>query len=751
MTHDLRLVPGAAVAWLAAAVLLTGSSGRALAVSLAAVAATALLWSAAPGRGRSRALALVALCLAAVAASCAWRLADVAASPLVALAEQRQVVDAEVQVVLDARTFERFGSESSVARVRVLRAGVDGRVLQLDDRATMFLDEPAPDLVTGRRVSVRARLGPSERSDEGAVLDVLRRTPSDGAAWWWEGSERLRVAIRAAVAHAGPAEAALVPALVAGDDAALPAQVEEEFRRTGLTHLLAVSGTNLTIVLAVLLALARTARAPPRVLVVVGLLGVVGFVLLARPEPSVLRAAGMGVVGLAAITYGGRGGLRALAIAVLVLLLVDPWLSTSTGFVLSVCATGGILVGAPPMARRLRHWMPHWVALAVAVPLAAQLACTPAIAAISGEVSMVAVAANLLAGPAVAPATVAGLLGGLAELCWSPAGRLVGTVAALCAGWIVGVGHHAAALPGAAVPWTAPWWLLVPCVPVVGWLLWRWAHRPVVVLGLCLGLGVALWRPPQPGWPPPGWLVVACDVGQGDATVLRVDDGSAVVVDVGPEGADVDRCLTSLGVERLVAVVLTHDHADHVGGWDGAVAGRGDPVALVGTSGGAPVGVPSRALARGDALEVGPWDLRVVWPPAGDQVVSEEPEGSAANDASVTLLARARGVRVLLTGDLEPGGQDAVLRSGVDVGADVLKMPHHGSARQSERFIAAVAPRVVTVSAGEDNDYGHPAPAALGLLRQVGARWWRTDLQGDIAIVDHETGLSVVTRSSGGA
>ena len=148
----------------------------------------------------------------------------------------------------------------------------------------------------------------------------------------------------------------------------------------------------------------------------VGVLGVLGFVLLARPEPSVLRAAAMGTVALAGMGSRGRDrGVRALGVAVFVLLLLDPWLALSVGFVLSSLATAGILFLGPPFRDALATWLPRWAAEALAVPFAAQLACTPVVAAISGQVSLVAVVANLVVAAAVGPATVLGLLGGVAD------------------------------------------------------------------------------------------------------------------------------------------------------------------------------------------------------------------------------------------------------------------------------------------------------------------------------------------------
>src|SRR4029079_1785629 len=231
---------------------------------------------------------------------------------------------------------------------------------------------------------------------------------------------------------------ALVPALVDGDDAGLPERTATDFRTAGLTHLLAVSGTNLTLVVGALLVLARAIGVRARGLVVAGALGVVGFVLLARPEPSVLRAAVMGSVALVGMGSNGRQrGPRALGLAVLGLMLFDPWLAGEVGFALSVLATAGIVFLAPGWRDALGRWLPRWVAEALSVPLAAQLACTPLVAAISGQVSLVAVLANLLAAPAVGPATVLGLAGGLVGLVSLAAGRLVAAPAAWCAGWII--------------------------------------------------------------------------------------------------------------------------------------------------------------------------------------------------------------------------------------------------------------------------------------------------------------------------
>jgi competence protein ComEC len=731
------MVPGAVCAWGAAAWLVTAGSPAAALVSSVAVVSAAGLWR----RRRAVPVLLAAVCVALVGASCAWRLATVESSPLTELAETGRTVTLDVQISRDARTFERRGAESTLVEVIVRRAVTRTVDLRLRDHATAFFDGRVDDLVVGRRLVLQGRLAPSETSDQSVTITVDRHAPSADAPWWWDASEHVRAGVRRSVAHLDGEPRGLVPALVDGDETGITDRIDEDFRRSGLTHLMAVSGTNLTIVLAVTMALARAAGVRRRGLWAVGALSIVAFVLLARPEPSVVRAAAMGAVGVAALGFGSRGGLRALCWAVVALLFLDPWLARSPGFVLSVSATAGILLLSPLFARRLETWMPRWCALAIGVPVAAQLVCTPALAALSGEVSLVAVFANLLAAPAVAPATVAGLVGGLLATVWAPLGQVCGTLAGACASWILTVGHTAAGLDAASIEWRAPWQVLLLVVPLATWALLRMSGRPALFVGLVLGVAVAVWRPPETGWPPPGWIMVSCDVGQGDASVLPVADGEAIVVDVGEEDAPVDRCLTSLGVDVIRVLVLTHGDADHVDGWRGATGGRRVDQVVVGTSGGPDVpGVPRHVAQAGESFSVGDTSADVLWPPA------DEPPAGDRNAVSVVLRASVRGVHLLLTGDVGAEAQQRILRSDVDVSADVLKVPHHGSADQDAQFVQRVGARIATISAGEDNDYGHPTSSLLSLLRSHGTKWWRTDLDGDIAVVLRDGRLHVVSR-----
>jgi competence protein ComEC len=286
----------------------------------------------------------------------------------------------------------------------------------------------------------------------------------------------------------------------------------------------------------------------------------------------------------------------------------------------------------------------------------------------------------------------------------------------------------------------------------------RWVSRPArgVLCGV-LAVAAVVVRPPTPGWPPQDWRVVACDVGQGDALVLSTGPGEAVLVDAGPDEQAVDRCLDDLGVRRLALVVLTHFHADHVDGLLGAVEER--EVGEVWTSsmldptGGVDLvaevaeeeGLTVRMAPYADTWARGSVRLQVLWPREPAPV--EGPgDGSAANDASVVLLAEVAGVRVLLTGDLEPPGQAALARSLPDLDVDVLKLPHHGSAAQDPEFLVALRSEAVLVSVGEGNDYGHPSAPVLDALADTGARVLRTDLDGAVAVVGEGDDWGTVTQ-----
>lgn len=759
--HDLRLLVVGAAAW-------AGAGGARLGgwwpiAAAAGVATVAWLGRRRLGAAVLRTVIGALLVLAAVATVTVLRLTEIADGPVARLARDRAAVQVMGTVVSDPR--EVTGRFADLVVVRLQVREVTGRGTTVSTTAPVLVigDAEWREVPLGERVQVSGRLGPADDPDLAAVLSA-RGPPStlDPPDLWWRGAGAVRAGIRAAVAHRPADQRALVPALVDGDDDALDDALADDFRATGLTHLLAVSGTNLTLVVGFLLILTRWVGVRGRWLLLVGAVGIVGFVLLARTEPSVLRAAVMGTVGLLAMgTDGRRRGSRAIGVAVVALLLVRPELAVQAGFALSVLATAGIVLVAPAWRDALARWLPRWAAEAVAVPAAAQLACTPVVAAISGQVSLVAVIANLVVAPVVGPATVLGLGGGVLALLWEPAGRLLGALAGWCVAWIVVVATRGADLPGAAIGWgTGPVALAALTVLTMGLVVLgpRLLRRPTtgIACSVVLVLVVAV-RPPALGWPPDGWVLVACDVGQGDALVVRAGPGAGVVVDAGPDPGLVDRCLDRLGIEAVPLLVLTHFHADHVDGLPGVLDGRDigtalttrllDPPEAAATVDAelAAVGVAPVRASSGMTVQAGEATVEVLWPDV-DSPTQGPGDGSTANEASVVLLARVRGVRMLLTGDIEPEGQAALARALPGLQADVLKVPHHGSRYQDEPWLLSLGARLALVSVGADNDYGHPAATALDPLTAAGVAVLRTDRDGDVAVVEDGGRLSVETQ-----
>jgi competence protein ComEC len=363
------------------------------------------------------------------------------------------------------------------------------------------------------------------------------------------------------------------------------------------------------------------------------------------------------------------------------------------------------------------------------------------------------VPANLLAAPAVGPATLLGVLAALVAPVSLPVAGFIVVPAGQAVGWICGVARFWSAAPYASLTWPSGMLgltLLAVALLVAVFALRarrvRWITAAVLAGVVSIALAV---RAVAPGWPPRGWLFVACDVGQGDGLALSAGRGDAVVVDAGPDPVRMDRCLRDLGVRDVAMLVLTHPHADHIDGIPGVLRGRAvGPVLISPDSAGEErrllPGRTIRAAAIGDMWTIGPLSLRVLAPALTERVSTDDP-GTAVNNVSVVLLARWPGLSVLLSGDVEIEAQRELLTSGVP-SADVLKVPHHGSASDDPAFLAAVHARVAITSVGAHNDYGHPAPITMTRLARIGMRSYRTDRDGDIAVTASPRGPVVGTH-----
>jgi competence protein ComEC len=642
------------------------------------------------------------------------------------------------------------------------RAEIRGAAVGSAASVTVFADGPAwAALRTGEQVQVRGVAAPDAF---GALPGVTLRAVGDptvtgGSPWWsaWAVLARSGLVHSARVLDAD--QGGLLRGVVVGDTSGIDQQLTADAKATGLTHLVAVSGSHVAMVGGLVLLMLR--RAGPRFAAAGAGLTLAALVILVGPQPSVLRAVVMGVIGLAAAVLGrSRAALPGLAGAVLALLLLDPALAMSVGFALSVQATAALVLLAPAWVRALqRRGVPRGWAQLVVLPVAAQLATMPVIAAISGTVSLAAVPANILVTPVVAPALLIGLACTAAGPWWPAAGDLLARVDGPLLGWIAGTAHHLARWPAATVPWPASPGGVMALAGLTLAALLVLRHRRVRAALLAAAVGAAVVLIPSQmtgvGWPTAGWLLTACEVGQGDGMVLATGTaGVAVVVDTGPDPTLMDACLDRLDVTTIPLLVLTHLHADHVGGLPGVLHGRS-----VGAIGVGPdrepapawddvladaqrAGVPVVALHPGTRWASGDLALTVLAPEAAYHGTDSDP-----NNDSVVMMAVDRGVRILMTGDIEQVAQRALLDAGVDLHADVLKQPHHGSAKVLPDFLAAVSPTVAVIGVGAGNDYGQPAPTALRADRAAGVvTILRTDTDGDVQVGRSAGGLTTVKR-----
>ncbi|WP_436842153.1 ComEC/Rec2 family competence protein [Streptomyces cyaneofuscatus] len=841
---DLRLVPPALAVWAAAALAL-GLPGRWVAagtVVCAGVALALLAAASAAGRrraaapsgssratapaeggqpaapaggsraaapaGRKRAVAVgaVLLCAAAGGATAGLHGADVRRGPVPGLAQEHARVDAEVRVTSDPRPTRPGvrGSHSTPAMLLLTAditevAAPDGHRTRVRTPVLLMVspgDDRArwQELLPSTRLRVGGRLSPP--AHEGERLAAVLRVDTEGPpritgppTAVQRAAGELRSGLREATDGLDADARALLPGLVVGDTSRVPPELHDAFKATDLTHLLAVSGANLSILLFLLIGppgsalnSERRGLAPKLGISLRGTALIGGgltliFIVVCRPEPSVLRAAACGLITLLALGTGRRRSLiPALAAAVVLLVLYDPWLARSYGFLLSVLATGALLTLAPRWSAALqRRGMPVRFAEVLAAAAAAQAVCAPVVVVLASRVSLVAIPCNLLAEFAVAPATVFGFAALAVAPVAPPVAELLARVAGWPAGWIASVARTGADLPGAETPWPGGWAgaALLALLTVLAVLLApRLIRHPWLCLAAALLLVLVVLRPVpltriMTGWPPPDWAFALCDVGQGDAMVLAAGEGAGVVVDAGPDPRSVDRCLRDLGVTRVPLVILTHFHADHVRGLPGVLRGRAvgavqttsldeppEQAAFVRRAAAAARVDTVRAVS-GERRRAGPLEWRVLWPrdgPWGAGGAGAVKGAGGPNDSSVTLHVRAAGgLTLLLLGDLEPPAQRGLLLSQAGLPrVDVLKVAHHGSGFQDAGLLGSARPRLALISCGADNPYGHPAPRTVDALRAAGARVLRTDTDGAIAVTGAGKELRAVGRSGSG-
>jgi competence protein ComEC len=676
-----------------------------------------------------------------------------------------------------------FGSVTAPPR------GSFGEVRVLIDssrgRAVVVAPEPVPDLAVGAGVAVRGRLRSpddfraAELARSGAAFEIAaRRIVPTGARRGGIAGALDGIRSRAETALGGGLggdEAALARGFVLGQDDRIDAVTREQFRRSGLSHLLAVSGQNVALLAILAGACFALFGIGLRARLVAIVLVIALYVPIAGAGPSIQRA---GVMGAAAIvaTLAGRPGGRAypVLLAAATTLLLNPRSAGDAGWQLSFAAVVGIALWAGPLraliADRLPARLPARPAQALAdgaaITLAATVATAPLIAHDFDRLSAVSIPANVLALPAVAPVMWIGMaIGLLGQIPGVPTAPL-GAVAAALIDYIALVARTLGSPSWAEARVTLPGtgaviagYLLCSAAAAIAIatlarrrrLIMPTRARLAAALAILVLLAAVAFAGGEGREPPLAALrVTALDVGQGDATLLEPPRGDPVLVDGGPPGEGAASALDRLGVDRLAAVVVTHDQSDHAGGLFEVLASR--PVAALVTAEPAPrleaaaraAGARVVPVAEGSGLDFGPLRLDVLWPPR--DAVAGTAAGADPNAASLVLAARYRAWDVLLTGDAESEATD------LDPGpVDVLKVAHHGS---DDAGLAALldrsAPRVALIEVGAGNPYGHPTPATLATLAERSLCILRTDLDGDLTVEVGQAGITAETSRGSG-
>jgi competence protein ComEC len=452
---DLRLAGLAAGAWLAAVASLHASPAGAATISVCACvlaggfgrgpaalnAISRTVTGARPGAARrthgrgERAdhawdvarWVLVTFLLGAVcgAGATAARLTVARAEPMSSLARTHSRAAVALTVVGDPRPVGQSGIGPATYGVdaRITKLVANGTTISTSARVFVLASNTGwRGLLPGQRLTVAGRLEPATGANlDTAVVSVSAAPTLLGRPPWTQrAAGSLRAGLQRACAGLPGQVRGLLPGLIDGDTTQLDPAVSAAFRATGMTHLLAVSGSNVAMVVGAVLLVCRWSRTGPTVAAVVCGLALIGFVILVRPTPSVLRAAAMGGLALVGLATGrARAAVPALAAGVTALIVYDPALATDIGFGLSTFATAGLLLIAPHWRDALlRRRMPRGAAEAVAVPAAAQVACAPYIAGFTGTVSIVAVPANLVAVPVVPAATLLGVGAAVVSPVW---------------------------------------------------------------------------------------------------------------------------------------------------------------------------------------------------------------------------------------------------------------------------------------------------------------------------------------------
>ena len=566
-------------------------------------------------------------------------------------------------------------------------------------------------LLPGQRFSAMAKIVETKERRVAAMVIIKDRVYEvSKPSRWAQSLATIRLGLRTA---SGSGDAgALIPGMVIGDISKQSDEFKAQMRRSGLTHLVAVSGANFAIVSAFVLWCMQFLFRNTRYRIIATAIALTSFIALVRPSPSVLRAAAMAAVLLfASASRQGRDPLPALAFAIVAVVIADPFQARDPGFALSVLATAGLLLVAPRI-----KW--KWLA----PPLAAMAFCLPVIVALSGYISPMSIIANIAAAPAVTPITIIGFIAALI----SPVAPWISQILILLvkpfALWITTIAEWASGYPVFTLKTGAYGFVAAIALLALLYLAITLKFKRYIAALLLVIVAISWVQK----FPAGDWKIANCDIGQGDLLVINLGSDRAIVIDVGPDPQLADRCLRQLGIKEIPLLILTHSHADHVGGLRGVTKNRKIGTTWYGN------------VTTGTRTNVGGIDVRVLWP--------DTTSGYTPNNSSISVLLRSADFSLFAGGDIEPPAQERLISQVGEV--DIYKVSHHGSKFQDMTLLRELSPSIAIISVGEDNSYGHPAPETIKALSDLEAKVLRTDTDGAIAI--NTTGDRFIVRTSNG-
>jgi competence protein ComEC len=705
----------------------------------------------------------------------AWRISSIDADPLAAVGSSRVQLRGELVLL------PRVSEHGSTMRVRMFAPGGRRQVIEIRS----FAPAP-PNARIGNEVVADGRLQRvtpvGARTPESASYaryllrnGVRRRLQARSVALTGRSRggivgivDRIRERSEDALASGlGDEQAALLRGMVLGGDAGIPDATANDFRVAGLSHILAVSGQNVLLIVILVQAILMAAGAARKWRLILPAAIIVIYVGLCGAQASVIRAGAMGLAGLAALAASRPSArIYSLLLAAIVVLLWNPRATADVGAQLSFAAVLGLMAFTRPFADRLARF-PGWIAEGLAATAGATVATAPLMALHFGAVSIVSLAANVLGEPLIGPIVWLGSLTAAIGQFSGPIAALLNAPNAFLLGTLIELAHTSARVPGAQVATSGMGiaGFLVGCAGAVALAAWLhgWVRvkvpsfvRPALACSVVVLAAWLVLRDREPAVRRPA--IVMLDVGQGDATVLLGAGGCNALIDGGPPGDELATKLRAIGVRRLDAAVSTHPETDHFGGLLD-IADSGDvPIgALIDGGGNTPrpdfAQLRSKLAASGSRFE--PAVAGTVWH-CGDiaiRIIGPAPEPADApppanpNTRAAVTLVDVGSLHMLASGDAE-----SPQLLGLPLQPEtILKMPHHGSADPGlPAVLERVRPKVALIGVGASNRYGHPTPSALAALQAAGVTAYRTDRDGELIVRPGAGGEPVVSTTGPG-